>query len=160
MEHIFVDTNIVIDLLSKREEFYKDVRVPGSSDELNPELEKALRVADFIDLGQLMAMDALQRNESCGGHFREGIRCLRDLPKQELGVSTCTHQAVGAHQHPAVERPNDICELELLLCLLLCRETSPDGIDLIEGKSHVLTARQHLVTLLLCGGWWLRRCWL
>lgn len=54
-----------------REEFYKDVFVPGSADELNPELEKALRVADFLELGQLMAVDALQRNESCGGHFRE-----------------------------------------------------------------------------------------
>jgi succinate dehydrogenase / fumarate reductase flavoprotein subunit len=54
-----------------RTEFYADVFVPGSADELNPELEKALRVADFIDLGQLMAMDALQRKESCGGHFRE-----------------------------------------------------------------------------------------
>jgi succinate dehydrogenase / fumarate reductase flavoprotein subunit len=52
-------------------EFYKEVNVPGSADELNPQLEKALRVADFIDLGLLMAMDALQRNESCGGHFRE-----------------------------------------------------------------------------------------
>jgi succinate dehydrogenase / fumarate reductase flavoprotein subunit len=59
------------EIAALKEEFYKDVRVPGSSDELNPELEKALRVADFIDLGQLMAMDALQRNESCGGHFRE-----------------------------------------------------------------------------------------
>jgi succinate dehydrogenase / fumarate reductase flavoprotein subunit len=54
-----------------KEEFHKDVFVPGSADELNPELEKALRVADFLELGQLMAMDALQRNESCGGHFRE-----------------------------------------------------------------------------------------
>ena len=54
-----------------KEEFYKEVYVPGSADEMNPELEKALRVADFIDLGQLMAKDALQRNESCGGHFRE-----------------------------------------------------------------------------------------
>jgi succinate dehydrogenase / fumarate reductase flavoprotein subunit len=54
-----------------KEEFYKDVYVPGSNEELNPELEKALRVADLMDLGQLMAMDALQRNESCGGHFRE-----------------------------------------------------------------------------------------
>ncbi len=54
-----------------REEFYKDVFVPGTADELNPELEKATRVADFLELGQLMAMDALQRNESCGGHFRE-----------------------------------------------------------------------------------------
>jgi succinate dehydrogenase / fumarate reductase, flavoprotein subunit len=54
-----------------RKEFYADVFVPGSSDELNPELEKALRVADFMELGQLMAMDALQRKESCGGHFSE-----------------------------------------------------------------------------------------
>ena len=54
-----------------KEEFHKDVFVPGSANELNPELEKALRVADFMELGQLMAMDALQRNESCGGHFRE-----------------------------------------------------------------------------------------
>ena len=59
------------EIAALKEEFYKEVKVPGSADELNPELEKALRVADFIDLGQLMAMDALQRNESCGGHFRE-----------------------------------------------------------------------------------------
>ena len=54
-----------------REEFYGDVRIPGDANELNPELEKALRVADLIDLGQLMAIDALNRSESCGGHFRE-----------------------------------------------------------------------------------------
>lgn len=54
-----------------KEDFYKDVYVPGTANEMNKELEKALKVADFIDLGQLMAMDALQRNESCGGHFRE-----------------------------------------------------------------------------------------
>jgi len=54
-----------------REEFYKDVFVPGDANELNPELDKAMRVADFLELGQLMAVDALNRNESCGGHFRE-----------------------------------------------------------------------------------------
>ncbi len=54
-----------------REEFWKDVRVPGSANELNPELEKAGRVADFLELGELMCMDALHREESCGGHFRE-----------------------------------------------------------------------------------------
>lgn len=54
-----------------REEFYKNVRIPGKADEMNPELEKAARVADFIDLGELMCLDALNRNESCGGHFRE-----------------------------------------------------------------------------------------
>ena len=54
-----------------REEFWKDVRVPGSSNELNQELEKAGRVADFLELGELMCKDALERAESCGGHFRE-----------------------------------------------------------------------------------------
>ncbi len=54
-----------------REEFWKDVRVPGEANEFNPELEKAGRVADFIELGELMCKDALERNESCGGHFRE-----------------------------------------------------------------------------------------
>jgi len=54
-----------------REEFYKDVFVPGSVNEFNPELEKATRVADFLELGELFAKDALDRNESCGGHFRE-----------------------------------------------------------------------------------------
>jgi len=54
-----------------REEFYKDLFVPGTQDEFNPELEKAARVADFIELGELFAVDALERNESCGGHFRE-----------------------------------------------------------------------------------------
>ncbi len=54
-----------------REEFWKDAFVPGVNDEFNPELEKALRVADFLELGELMMMDAFNRNESCGGHFRE-----------------------------------------------------------------------------------------
>ncbi|WP_346855834.1 fumarate reductase/succinate dehydrogenase flavoprotein subunit [uncultured Draconibacterium sp.] len=54
-----------------RAEFWKDVRIPGELNNLNPELEKAGRVADFLDIGELMARDALDRNESCGGHFRE-----------------------------------------------------------------------------------------
>ena len=54
-----------------REEFHRDVFVPGSTNEFNPELEKATRVADFLELGELFAMDALHRTESCGGHFRE-----------------------------------------------------------------------------------------
>lgn len=54
-----------------RAEFWKDVRIPGTNDELNPELQKATRLADFLELGELMALDALEREESCGGHFRE-----------------------------------------------------------------------------------------
>jgi len=52
-------------------EFWKDVKIPGAINEMNPELDKANRVADFIELGELMCKDALNRKESCGGHFRE-----------------------------------------------------------------------------------------
>ncbi|HEU4860848.1 MAG TPA: fumarate reductase/succinate dehydrogenase flavoprotein subunit [Chitinophagaceae bacterium] len=54
-----------------KKDFWSDLRIPGEINEMNPELDKAGRVADFIELGELMCMDALQRNESCGGHFRE-----------------------------------------------------------------------------------------
>ena len=59
------------DISSLRKEFYKDVKVPGSSYQFNEELAKAGRVSDFLELGELFAKDALQREESCGGHFRE-----------------------------------------------------------------------------------------
>ncbi len=61
----------ISEIQALREEFYAQVRVPGSANEMNPELEKAIRVADFLELGELMCYDALNRNESCGGHFRE-----------------------------------------------------------------------------------------
>lgn len=54
-----------------REQFWKDVKVLGGSKELNQSLEKAGRVADYFELGELICLDALTRNESCGGHFRE-----------------------------------------------------------------------------------------
>jgi len=54
-----------------KKEFWSDLRIPGKVEEMNPELDKANRVADFIELGELMCIDALNRNESCGGHFRE-----------------------------------------------------------------------------------------
>ncbi len=59
------------DIVALRKAFWQDVNVPGTADSINPELEKAMRVADFIELGELMCRDALHRNESCGGHFRE-----------------------------------------------------------------------------------------
>lgn len=61
----------IADLAKLREEFWKDVNVPGSETEYNMELEKAYKVADFFELAELMAQDALHREESCGGHFRE-----------------------------------------------------------------------------------------
>jgi succinate dehydrogenase / fumarate reductase flavoprotein subunit len=59
------------EIVAIRKEFWADVRIPGSANEMNTELEKANRVADFLELGELMARDALIREESCGGHFRE-----------------------------------------------------------------------------------------
>ncbi|MBU3928950.1 MAG: fumarate reductase/succinate dehydrogenase flavoprotein subunit, partial [Bacteroidetes bacterium] len=59
------------ELKALRKEFWQQVKVPGTTDGLNVELEKALRVADFLELGELLAYDALNRNESSGGHFRE-----------------------------------------------------------------------------------------
>ena len=59
------------EITALREEFWKEICVPGTLNELNQELEKAGRVADFIELGELMCKDALDRSESCGGHFRE-----------------------------------------------------------------------------------------
>ena len=61
----------MVEIKAIREEFWKEVSVPGSANEMNPELEKAGRVADFLELGELFAKDALAREESCGGHFRE-----------------------------------------------------------------------------------------
>jgi len=64
-------TEAISEIRELRHEFWRDVFVPGRRDEYNPELEKAWRVADFLELGELMCEDALHRNESCGGHFRE-----------------------------------------------------------------------------------------
>lgn len=79
-----------------KEEFWSDVRIPGEINSMNPELDKAGRVADFIELGELMCIDALQRNESCGGHFREEYQtsegeALRD-DEGFMYVSAWEHQ--------------------------------------------------------------------
>lgn len=60
----------IADVQALKREFWSDVRIPGVVNGMNPELDKANRVADFIELGELMCIDALNRNESCGGHFR------------------------------------------------------------------------------------------
>lgn len=64
-------TEAMAEIAQLREEFYKDVKVSGTNESFNQELEKALRVADYLELGELFAKDALHREESCGGHFRE-----------------------------------------------------------------------------------------
>ena len=76
-EHVGMSRNeeglkkAISEIKQLRKEFWEDLRVPGTGEELNSELEKAGRVADFLELGELMARDALERKESCGGHFRE-----------------------------------------------------------------------------------------
>src|ERR1700761_4880683 len=64
-------TEAIEEIKALRKEFWNNVRIPGDIKSFNPELDKAGRVADFIELGELMCLDALERNESCGGHFRE-----------------------------------------------------------------------------------------
>ncbi len=64
-------TEAIAEIQALRKEFWKDVKIPGGINEFNPELDKAGRVADFLELGELMCRDALDRKESCGGHFRE-----------------------------------------------------------------------------------------
>jgi succinate dehydrogenase / fumarate reductase flavoprotein subunit len=64
-------TQAIEEIQQLRKEFWQDVKVTGTEVGINIELEKANRVADFLELGELMARDALERKESCGGHFRE-----------------------------------------------------------------------------------------
>jgi succinate dehydrogenase / fumarate reductase, flavoprotein subunit len=64
----------ITEIRALKQSFYRDLRVPGEVSEMNPELDKANRVADFLELGELMCMDALNRKESCGGHFREEMQ--------------------------------------------------------------------------------------
>jgi succinate dehydrogenase / fumarate reductase flavoprotein subunit len=61
----------IAEVRALRDEFWSDVKIPGIINQMNPELDKAGRVADFLELGELMCLDALERKESCGGHFRE-----------------------------------------------------------------------------------------
>ncbi len=61
----------ITEIQAIKEDFYANVRIPGNANMINPELDKAGRVADFFELGELMCRDAMERNESCGGHFRE-----------------------------------------------------------------------------------------
>jgi len=82
-----------------REEFWKDVRVPGGLNELNPELEKAERVDDFLELGELFAKDALHRNESCGGHFREESVELEGEQKGEAKRNDKDYAYVAAWEY-------------------------------------------------------------
>ncbi len=88
----------IAEVRALREEFWSDVLIPGSIDEMNPELDKAGRVADFLELGELMCLDALERNESCGGHFREEFQ----TPDGEALRDDAGHMFVSAWENKEV----------------------------------------------------------
>jgi succinate dehydrogenase / fumarate reductase flavoprotein subunit len=73
----------IAEIQALKKEFWSDVKVMGDENEFNPELDKAGRVADFIELGELMCLDALNRNESCGGHFREEYQTAEGEAKRD-----------------------------------------------------------------------------
>jgi succinate dehydrogenase / fumarate reductase flavoprotein subunit len=81
-----------------REQFWSDVKVLGNGEEFNQSLEKAGRVADFFELAELMCLDALERNESCGGHFREEYQ----TPDGEALRDDAHYQYVAAWQFRGV----------------------------------------------------------
>ena len=90
----------IADVQALKKEFWSDLRIPGEINEYNPELDKANRVADFIELGELMCVDALAREESCGGHFREEYQtpegeALRD---DEKFMYVAAWENKGAHE--------------------------------------------------------------
>mgnify|MGYP000073646494 FL=1 len=92
-------TEAMSEIKAIREEFWKEVKVPGNANEMNPELEKAGRVADFLELGELFAKDALNRNESCGGHFREESVELDGLQKGEAKRDDANYAYVAAWEY-------------------------------------------------------------
>jgi succinate dehydrogenase / fumarate reductase flavoprotein subunit len=84
-----------------RDDFWKNVKIIGTNEEINQSLEKAARVADFLELGELIAEDALQRNESCGGHFREESQTEENEAKRD--DENCSH--VAAWEYSGADKP-------------------------------------------------------
>jgi len=87
-----------------REEYWQNVNVPGSGDDLNQSLEKAGRVADFFELGELMCIDARERNESCGGHFREEYQ----TPEGEAQRDDEHYSYVAAWGYRGLDSPSEL----------------------------------------------------
>jgi succinate dehydrogenase / fumarate reductase flavoprotein subunit len=109
----------ITEIQALRKEFWSDVRIPGSPNELNVELEKANRVADFLELGELMARDALHREESCGGHFREE----HQTPEGEAARVDDKFAYVGAWEFTGVDSEPILHKEELIFeeCKLVQR---------------------------------------
>lgn len=106
----------IADIQALREEFWRDVKIPGTMDGLNQELEKAGRVADFLELGELMAFDALDRDESCGGHFREEFQTEEGeaLRRDDEYTFVSAWAWSGDASHPELHKENlEFEEVEL-----------------------------------------------
>jgi succinate dehydrogenase / fumarate reductase flavoprotein subunit len=93
-----------------REEYWNNVNVPGEQSTLNKYLEYALRVADFMELAELMARDALDRNESCGGHFREEYQ----TPEGEALRNDEEFRYVSAWEYPGDPNAEPVLHKEVL----------------------------------------------
>jgi succinate dehydrogenase / fumarate reductase flavoprotein subunit len=89
-----------------KKEFYSDLFIPASLEEFNPEVEKAARVADFFELGELMVRDALNRKESCGGHFREEMQTEEGEAKRddENFVYVAAWEYQGENKEPVLNK--------------------------------------------------------
>ena len=127
-----------IDLIrGLREEFWRNVRVLGTGEELNQSLEKAGRVADFLELGELMCIDALHRRESCGGHFRgesqtEEGEALRNDDELRLcrgvGVRRRRRRAGAAHARTSsTSTSSEATELQVRITLQVWRQANTDS---------------------------------
>ena len=102
-------THAKAEIQKLKKEFWSDVRVVGSGEEMNQALEKAGRVADFIELGELMVDDALSRNESCGGHFREEYQ----TPEGEALRDDDNYAYVAAWEYTGENQPEKLNKEEL-----------------------------------------------
>ncbi|HLX13314.1 MAG TPA: fumarate reductase/succinate dehydrogenase flavoprotein subunit [Bacteroidota bacterium] len=99
---------IIGEIPKLRDDFWKNVKIPGSAENFNPEVEKAGRVADFLELGEFIALDALHREESCGGHFREEYQTEDGEAKRDdekfMYVAAYEYKGVGTkpelHKEP------------------------------------------------------------
>ena len=103
-------TEAIEEIKRIKTEFWSDVKIPGTANELNPELEKAIRVADFIELGELMCRDALHREESCGGHFRSEFQ----TPDGEALRNDDKFAYVGAWEYKSENQPQELHKEELV----------------------------------------------
>ena len=140
------------EIKSLREDFWKNVKVPGDLNEMNPELEKAGRVADFLELGELFAKDALMREESCGGHFREESVELDGLQKGEAKRNDTDFAFVAAFPNYLSRKYNFIREITESGDKMLIKETKviDDHYNNCYAGVEVLSMSKRIMNEVMC----------